>query len=162
MGFSLYEIDRQIEEQLAIIFDSVNDDGEITVSMDTLECLKLAKEEKIENIALYIKNLRAEAKAIKEEEETLTKRRRALDSKATKLEDYLMSHLDREEKFKTARCSIGFRLSHKVSIFDEDSIPSEFLRVKTEPDKTAISEALKQGKGVSGAEMVDNYSLQIK
>ena len=39
----------------------------------------------------------------------------------------------------------------KAIISDENMLPAEFLRVKTEPDKTAILDALKAGQAVPGA-----------
>lgn len=40
-----------------------------------------------------------------------------------------------------------------VVVTDETALPSQFLRVKTEPDKTAIGAALKAGDVVPGAEL---------
>jgi hypothetical protein len=39
---------------------------------------------------------------------------------------------------------------------------AEFLRIKTEPNKTAIKEALESGQEVQGALIVENYSLNIR
>jgi hypothetical protein len=39
----------------------------------------------------------------------------------------------------------------KVIITDEAAIPKEFMRIKMEPDKSAIKTALKDGKHISGA-----------
>lgn len=41
--------------------------------------------------------------------------------------------------------------SSKVVISDEQSLPEEFIRWKSEPDRTAIKEALNAGKEVPGA-----------
>lgn len=41
--------------------------------------------------------------------------------------------------------------SAKVVISDEQALPEEFIRWKSEPDKTAIKEALNAGKEVPGA-----------
>lgn len=41
----------------------------------------------------------------------------------------------------------------KVIITDEAAIPDEFMRVKKEPDKTAIKRALNNGNHVSGASL---------
>lgn len=39
----------------------------------------------------------------------------------------------------------------RVIITDEAAIPEEFMRIKKEPDKSAIKTALKSGKHISGA-----------
>lgn len=49
----------------------------------------------------------------------------------------------------------------KVIITDESDIPEEFLRVKKEPNKAAIKDALKKGEEVTGA-MLSNGGLTIQ
>ena len=69
---TLYEINAALE---AFESEVDEDTGEI-LNYDKLAELNMAKDEKRENIALYIKNLTAEAKAIREEEKALAERRR--------------------------------------------------------------------------------------
>lgn len=53
--------------------------------------------------------------------------------------------------------------SPSVVIVDEASLPSDFLRVKMEPNKTAIKEALNSGVTVAGAAMSNGgTSLMIR
>lgn len=40
-----------------------------------------------------------------------------------------------------------------VSIYNEDRLPEEFIRTKTEPDKAAIRAALKEGRDIPGAQL---------
>lgn len=50
-----------------------------------------------------------------------------------------------------------------VTIFHEGSLPEEYVRVKREPDKKAIGQALKEGKDVPGAQLGNaSQSLTIK
>ena len=156
---NLYELTRAIEE-----FDLEIDEetGEVT-NLDELDALELERDTKVENIALWVKNLTAEAAAIKAEVQNLTKRQKAAENKAERLKDYLMGNLA-GEKFKTPKVAISYRTSEAVEITDEDLIPEEFLVIKTEykPDKKAIKDELKAGGEVEGAELVKRTSLQIK
>ncbi|MDR3169641.1 MAG: siphovirus Gp157 family protein [Candidatus Peribacteria bacterium] len=54
------------------------------------------------------------------------------------------------EKMNTEFNKLSFRSSESVEILDEDKIPEQFRKIKTEikPDKTAIKEAIKAGKTV--------------
>lgn len=161
-GLSLYEIRQEIENQLDMIFDSVDTEtGEVTISFDTLDCLNIAKAEKVENIACYIKNLDAEVEAYKTEEDRLRKRRQALENKANRLRKYLADNLEITDKYDTPRCRVSFRKSTKVSIPDESVIPKKYLKVKTEVDRTTIKSLLKEGKKIKGATLEDNYTLQV-
>ena len=156
---NLYELNRAIAE-----FDLEIDEetGEIT-NLDELDQITLERDEKVENIALWVKDLLAEADAIKAEEQALAKRRKQAENKAERLKDYLMGNLA-GEKFKTPKVAISYRTSEAVEILDENLIPEEFLAIKTEykPDKKAIKDELKAGGEVEGAELVKRTSLQIK
>lgn len=159
---NLYEINTLLEAEIDRIFSSVDENGEITESLDTLDCIKLAREDKLENLALYIKNIRSDVAKFKAEEENLKNRRVSLENKAKRLETYLQSNFNYEEKLETPRVKLSYRHSYKVSISDEAIIPKKYFRVKSEVDKVAIKHAIDEGKKVKGAEIVENYSLQIK
>lgn len=50
-----------------------------------------------------------------------------------------------------------------VIVTDEDAIPEEFVRIKREPNKTAIKDAIKSGKSVPGATLSNGGSkIQIR
>jgi len=59
---------------------------------------------------------------------------------------------------------LSFRKSESVEITDIKMIPDEYKRVKitSEPDKVFIKQALKDGKIVEGARLVEKDNLQIK
>lgn len=62
----------------------------------------------------------------------------------------------------TAKISLG-KSPAKVIITDENAIPDEFMRVKRDPNKTAIKEALVGGKDVPGATLSNGgTSLTIR
>lgn len=152
---TLYEINTAL---MALIDDET---GEIT-DFDKFSELEMTLAEKRENILLWIKNLNADAKAIREEEKTLAERRKVIENKAENLRKYIESDLA-GEKFKTARVSVSYRKSTAVNVLDLSAIPAEYLRVKEpEADKTAIKEALKNGEVIEGVELVENVSMQIK
>lgn len=156
---TIYEIDN------AILGCIDTDTGEI-IDMDALEALEMERDSKIENVALWIKDLKAEAEAIKAEKQNLEKRQKAAENKAEQLKKYLEYALN-GEKFKTAKCSISYRKSVSVDVnmellqtFDDSD---EYLRYSApEPNKTAIKEALQNGATIPGCLLVENNSLQIR
>ena len=152
---TLYEINTAL---MALIDD---ESGEIT-DYDKFSELEMTLAEKRENILLWIKNLNADAKAIKEEEKVLADRRKVIENKADNLRKYIEYDLA-GEKFKTARVSVSYRKSTAVNVLDLNKIPAEYLRMKEpEADKTAIKEALNNGVKIEGAELIENISMQIK
>ena len=154
----------QIDAELQIAFESMIDPetGEITGDPAVLDNLQIARDAKIENTACYIKNLLAEAEAIKAEVKKLTALARACENHADSLKKYLAHSLQGED-FKTAKTAITWRKSEAVNITCIADIPVEYCRIKApEPDKTAIKKALKAGEVIEGAELVTNLNMQIK
>lgn len=153
---TLYEIDSAI---MACIDAET---GEI-IDPEKLESLQMARESKIENVALWVKNLKALTSAIKAEKDALAEREANNKAKIESLSKWLVDALG-GMKFETPKVSISFRNSESVEIVDESAIPPEYIRerVQTAPDKAAIKEALKSNFQIPGAMLVQNKNIQIK
>ena len=158
----LYEIDNAIDE---LIRNSVDPEtGEIIDITDQLDALQMDREAKIENIGLLIKNMTAEAAAIRNEEKALADRRRAEENHVERLKNYLMASLG-GEKFSTAKVAISYRKSTAVYIEDEVEFlreHPEYARIKTELDKASVKDALKNGEAVSGAALEERSSMIVR
>ena len=155
---TLWEINQRILD--AVEYGCDTETGEI-IDSSALEQLQMDRDEKIENICLFIKDLKAEAAAIKAEKAALDKRMSASEKKAEGLTRYLAGVLN-GQKWKSAKAAVSYRKSQAVVVDDLDMIPDEFLRIKKEPDKTVIKEALKGGTPVTGAHLEDRQSMSIK
>lgn len=132
------------------------------VDAEQLEALNLLREQKIENAALWLKNLKSDVAELKAEKKAFEDRIKAKQSKIDGLTAYLMNALD-GQKFETPKCAISYRKSESVNITDLSKIPADYLRfAPAEPDKTAIKAAIKAGESIDGAEIVQKTSMQIK
>lgn len=152
----LYEIDEAIER--GFIFDE--ETGEVIDTDEAMDALKMEREEKVEQLLLFYKNLNAEAEMIKTEEKMFTARRRAAEKRAEGIKNYVLGILH-GEKFKTARVQVTGRKSQRVEITDFLKIPAEFVSYETKIDKAGIKAAMKDGD-VPGAELVEGVSWSIK
>lgn len=152
---NLYEID-------SAIMDCVDmETGEI-IDMEALEDLQMERNKKIEGIGCWIKNLLADAKALKEEKDNLAARQKAAENKAASLKAYLSSYLN-GEKFKTAKVAISYRKSDSVDIAEGAVIPEEYLKYSDPtPDKIGLKAALKSGEKIQGISLVTSNNIQIK
>ena len=152
---TLYEIDQAI-------LDCVDmETGEI-IDIEKLDQLQMDRGRKIENTALYIKNLLSDAAAIKEEKDKLAERQRVCEGKARRLKGYLSEYLA-GEKFKTPKVAISYRRSESVNVSDIWKIPEEYLKYKDpEVNKTAIKAVIKSGGEIPGAQLVETQNIQIK
>ena len=158
---TLYEINRALEEAFEAAIDP--ETGEINEeAYAVFEKLQQDKTDKLEGIALWIKNLKADAEAYKAEKESFAQKQKYAENKAERLKAFLASVLD-GQKFKTDRVTVSYRASATVEIDDMSTIPVEFT-VAQEPkiDKAAIKDALKAGVAVPGAHLEEKSNIQIK
>ena len=157
---TIYEIDQAIMECVDL------ETGEI-IDTEQLDKLQMERDTKLENVACWIKDLKAEAEALKAEKQALAERQKVAENKMESLKKWLAYALQ-GEKFKTPKCAISFRKSEAVEVTDEGlnnlmKDHDELLTYKApEPNNTAIKQALKDGLNVAGVQLVQNISTIIK
>lgn len=162
---TLYEIDQEI-------LDCIDaETGEI-IDFERLSELQIAREEKIEKVALWYKNLVSDAAAYKAEKEVFAERERQAKAKAESLKNWLTEALD-GNKMSTSKVAISFRKSEAVEIDDEtefiewaEHYRDDLLTYKAPtPNKTAIKCAIKGEDSVDslgGAHLIEKNNIQIK
>lgn len=127
----LYEIDQAIMDCIDM------ETGEI-INEELLNDLQMERDAKIENVALWIKQLKAEAEALKAEKMAFAERQKVAENKVESLKKWLAYALN-GEKFKTVRASVTFRTSDKVEVADIYKLDESYLRYREpEADKDAI------------------------
>lgn len=159
----LYEIDSALD---ALIDPET---GELS-DYEAFVALSLERDQKIENTALYIKNLNAESAALKAEEDRLRDRRKAAENKSKRLSEYLGYALN-GEKFETAKCSVGFRRSTALEV-SAPTLAAAWLESNGHPDlvvhgdptldKRNVTALVKAGVSVPGVELVERQSIQVR
>ena len=161
---ALYDIDQDILDCVDL------ETGEI-LDVEKLDALQMERERKLEGVALWIKDMKAEAAAVKEEADKLTARKKALENKMEGLKAWLLMALD-GEKLKTPRCNVYQTHSQKLTVTDEEKLvqylkldddPDKYLRFKDpELRKDEIKKALKDGAFFPGAALEETESVVIK
>lgn len=130
--------------------------------------LALALKNKSASIIGYIRNLDLTSEAIKNEIDRLTIMKKAIDNKNTKFKEYVKENMEKLglQKIDTELGTLSIAKNPaSVEIFDETLIADEYKKEKVTVsiDKTSIKNALKAGKDVQGAKLVeDKTSLRIK
>lgn len=152
---TLYEIDQGI---LGCIDPET---GEIS-DFEKFDELTMERETKLENIALWIKNLKAEAEALKAEKQAFADRQKAAESKAESLKRYL-EHALAGEAFKTTKVAVSFRKTTSVEVDNVYDLPNWYVRPgEPQADKVALKKDLVAGKEIEGAHLVEGLSVSIK
>ena len=171
MGMTLYDIDAHI----AALDGAAEDDmlidaetGELLSVAQALDALRMEREEKLENVACWVKNLCAEADAIREEENRLVKRRKAAETKAANLKAWLLAAMTREDgttdKIKTGRVAISVKRNPPSTVVDDELLPSTYkvAKITYQPNKELIKRELLSGGEVPGAHLEYGRSVIIK
>jgi ABC-type proline/glycine betaine transport system substrate-binding protein len=165
-NLSLYQLSSNYLQALDFLTDP-EADLPAEVINDTLEALGGELEDKAVNVAKFLRNMEAAAMAIKAAEESMEKRRKALENRVKWMKAYLKENMERTGISKI-ECPY-FKLSIQknpaaVNILDKTIIPADFKEqiISWKIDKTAIKEALKNGAAVPGAEITNGTRLVIK
>ena len=171
MGMTLYDIDAQI----AALDGAAEDDmlideetGELVSVSQALDALRMEREAKLENVACWVKNLSAEADAIREEENRLIKRRKAAETKAANLKAWLLAAMTREDgttdKLKTGRVMVSVKKNPPSTVVDDALLPSTYkvAKITYQANKEMIKRELLAGGEVPGAHLEYGRSVIIK
>lgn len=158
---ALYEIDKTLEQLIEYGFAFDEDTGEVTFDSSAIDDIAQDREKKLVACACWVKNQRALAQAIRDEERKLAVRRRSIERKVESFENYMLASVERYGGMEAPECSIGTRRSSRVLVDDPGLLPEPFRRVKVEPDKAAIRDALKSGTEVPGASLEERTLLRI-
>lgn len=164
----LYEIDKALES-IILLDDGRGVDGETgeIIDKNAMDELTMKREDKIEGCLLAMKNIKAEAEAIKAEIDSLTERKKTAEKRAEWLKEYVAKSLN-GESFETARVKASYRKSYileynGVEGKELEVTPVRFLK-ETAPkiDKDGIKKALKAGEEIPGYYIAAKMNLQVK
>lgn len=156
----LYEIDAAI----AALADP--ETGEI-MNFEAFMELAMARDRKIENMALILKNALATSAAIKAEVDKLTERKRVADNNAKRLKEYLNEALC-GEKFETPRVKISYRTSKSTEMDVEfidwarENCPDVLIEQSPKVDATGLKKMIQEGLNCPYARVVEKSNIQIK
>lgn len=146
--------------------DMLSDEEENNqVILDTLEAIDGELEDKADNYAKLVKNLEADAKAIKTEIERLTQRKQSLENRADMIKQTLENSMRATGKTKFKTLLFSFNISKnggKAPLLLTGEVPEEY-RKPGEPDNQRIREALEIGEKLNFAAIGERgESLRIK
>ncbi len=163
---TLYEIRTDYLEALEALSDPDLELPEEAIA-DTLEGLEGQLDEKAINVAAFMRHLEATAAAIKDAEERMARRRRAIEKRAADLKEYLKMNMEAAgiTKIESPWFELAIRRNPPaVAITDPNRIPDEFTEEVTtiKFDKSAIKGALKAGLDVPGARLLNGTRLAIR
>lgn len=169
----LYEINEEIL-RLTESIDIDEETGEFVCDIDTItegiNRLQMERRSILEYLAKLVLNTRAEAAALKNEEQRLKERRQRLEKK----EDRLMAILDREcggEKTDLGVATLNYRRTTRVDVADAAKAVAWLKRRKLtgcfripapEVAKAEVKKLLTAGTKVPGCALVEDRSYSLR
>lgn len=159
----LYEIPARLREAFEGL-DVDPETGEI-LNAEALDEIEGEASEKVENTALYLRELKAESEALKVEAKRLLDRKASLDKRADYLRALLIPALDGlGGKVKTPRVTVYVSRRQAVEIGEGVTLPDEFktIKVTETPNKTAIKAALLEGLTIEGVSLIETESVSMR
>ena len=158
---SLYELTTEIKN----IYEKIENGEEFTPEMEQALILSQQNlQEKAIDYGYVIKSLDDEIEMFDKEIKRLQDKKKQIQHTQEMLEERLSTAMQQFgfEEMKGKTIKLTFRKSESVDVYNVDALPERFKRIKIEPDKVAIKEALKNGEVVEGATLFIKNNLQIK
>ncbi len=160
----LYELSQNFRN-LEEVLNNTEDDNIRELILNSMNEVGCDLSTKVENIVKLIRNLQADAEVIKVEEQRLNKLRKQKERQVEGLQRYLFDCISPLEKreVKGGIFTVSIKKNPAKTVIDDlNAIPKEFIINVPSADKKALKEALKEGKKIEGARLVQEESLRIK
>jgi hypothetical protein len=159
---NLYEITREALELASLL-----ETEELTPELEQMLVINQEKMEvKVNNYAKVIANIQSDSDAIDQEIKRLKAMKESKERAITRLKDAVREAMlvSAIEKIESPLFKLSLRRSEAVEVDIVEALPSQFINVKNvvTADKVAIKEAIKRGENITGAKIIENFSLQIK
>ena len=167
---ALFQIGEQYTNALKIIeqmFDDGCSEEELNEALAILDSVEDDFNAKAVNVAMYIRNLKAEEDAIAEAKKAMDMREKAIKNKRESLTAYLLNQmlLTGTKQVKCPYFVISTRTNAPSVKVDGNAHQPESLLLPAkarEPDKKAIKEMLEKGMEIDGCRLERSESLTIK
>ena len=128
----LHELNQEIEELLQMMNDAIeeNDEDTLTACRDTLESMQLDVDMCVSAYVESIKRNQVFSDALKNEIDTLKKRKEVSDNKIERQKEFLKAFLLKTDtkKVETATCSVTVRKNAEKYVIEDEERLIEFLK----------------------------------
>jgi hypothetical protein len=159
---NLYEITHEAQYLAALL-----ETEELTPELEELLVINQEQlQAKAGNYAKVIANIQGDSDAIDAEIKRLKAMKESKDRAVTRLKDavknaMMVSGID---KIESPLFKLSLRRSESVEVEVPEALPIDWQvkKVTITADKVAIKQAIKEGNCITGARIIENFSLQIK
>ena len=158
-NWTLYRLTRRVLRVLDKIVDAFIEEGPLDTDdplYQELDALYSTRNRKLQGYVRIIKSAKPLADAYRAEAELFSKRARAIENIAKRLQHNLIydMQIHGEETVVAGNFKIAIRTSESVKLLvPAEDLPAEFQNVTVSADKMGIKRALKAGDEIDGVEI---------
>lgn len=158
----------EIEHEIANILTAAEElpEEQEPVALEYLNELAVQETEKVDCIVYALRKRTSEIEFLKDEENRLRLRRKAIEKRVTDFKEYLGGIFQREsiQKIRGLKGTLYLRKSSSVEIQDINRVPAEYVQTEVQfvPRKKEIHKAWKDGHSVPGTELINRQNLCVK
>jgi hypothetical protein len=159
---NLYEITHEAQYLAALL-----ETEELTPELEELLVINQEQlQAKAGNYAKVIANIQGDSDAIDAEIKRLKAMKESKDRAVNRLKDALKNAMmvSGIDKIESPLFKLSLRRSESVEVEVPEALPIDWQvkKVTITADKVAIKQAIKEGYAITGARIIENFSLQIK
>ena len=159
---NLYEITREALELASLL-----ETDELTPELEAALIINQDQlQSKAGNYAKVITNIQSDSDAIDAEIKRLKAMKDTKDRAVNRLKEALREAMmvSGIDKIESPLFKLSLRRSEAVEVDVVEALPNDFVtrKVVVTADKVSIKEAIKRGENITGARIIENFSLQIK
>lgn len=159
MSLSLYEIDDKYKTVLAEL-EAMDDIPKECID-DTMAQFKDDLEKKCLAVGAFIKNLDAEASAVKDAKDNLAARQKAVEAKAKRMREYLAAHLP--GKLKDAQVTLTpLKGRESIVVDDVQLLPEGCYKVELKAISAEVKKNFDQLPEGAAHKVIGNASVMVK
>ena len=159
---NLYQLNQAWQELANMLYQ---DDVDEQMILDTLESIEGDIEDKADNYAYIIDEIKNDVNACKTEKTRLEKRQKVLENRENRLKNYLSDVMRNTGKtnFKTQLHTFRIQKNGgKRALTIDGEVPKDYTKIVIENDTDKIRQALESGKELSFAHLEpQSESLRI-
>lgn len=165
-NLTLYQIADQYMQDMQRLQDLDLDEQTIA---DTLEGMAGALEEKVTNVAMFVRNVEASVEAIKAAEKQMYERRKALENRSERIRKYMLENMQRTgiSKIECPFFKVSVKNNPESLVIEPDAVIPDSYYIEPPPpqkvlDKAALKEDMKMGVIVEGCRLERKQRVDIK
>lgn len=164
----LYKLTEELETAYQLLLETTDEEtGEVNPdAVNLLKECQISFDDKVSSLVEMVARIDSDVEGYKKEEGRLKAHRQSLEKKSEWLKNYIKQNLieSGRNKIETLRAKVSLFNSRAVNVLNLNEIPEGYKVIETnvKVDKKAIAEAIKSGRAVAGAELIENVNLRIK